>query len=767
MQGFDPRSLAELAAAAGRRVTQPGAPSSQLPDGLVLSPPPSPLIDAETVGTAETGGKYAWREICRDPETGEWAALADGRSGTTAESCALERGGNEDVEAGTRIRLELDPSETHYVFDAPEGSTPAPASGVTVQEQDGSPSYASVLTIQFHQGDGLKVTQPAAGTALVEIQDATPGQAGIVSTSAQSFGGAKRFQGSTYSALADGNNGVYWGLDPLVVGAAQGYAFMTASIASGLYTDASFGARADNAAGTLLDHCYMTAHTHGSTIPDSFVFKSFDTAGGGASYRTTLYPGRYGIWNHATSTTADGAANQLLGMDGAASLNEYKSLVAGANVTITHGAGSITIAASGGSGTVTSVSVASANGFAGSVANATTTPAITISTTVTGLLKGNGTAVSAAAAGTDYAAASHAHSAADITSGTMATARLGSGTADATTFLRGDQTYAVPGMDINGLAAAYPTLARSFPFYDGSANKKSLLSLMLGAGVMQPGCRLSGSASNSWGTETSSVGTLYLHPHSSPFLPLWDGTGWVACLLTSSISLALSGLTGGKPYDVFVHDASSPTLEFVAWTNDTTRATAVTKQDGLWCKSGDKGRLYVGSFYAITSNATADQASQRYVYSAYNRIRRNCEFSIGTYSDNNAITSFSVTNTSYAALNGGTNVTMEWMDGLGEECVDIRLHVFGDSPTGGAMNIGLTYDHATEPQGVQGLFNGAGNIVRAGCVPSLSHQPAAGRHYAKAVGLVNTGTGVIYVDTARGGSSFDPRCTMFKGSVMA
>ena len=55
-----------------------------------------------------------------------------------------------------------------------------------------------------------------------------------------------------------------------------------------------------------------------------------------------------------------------------------------------------------GSGTVTSVSVASANGFAGSVATSTTTPAITISTSITGLLKGNGTAISAATAGTDY-----------------------------------------------------------------------------------------------------------------------------------------------------------------------------------------------------------------------------------------------------------------------------------------------------------------------------------------------------------------------------
>ncbi len=50
-----------------------------------------------------------------------------------------------------------------------------------------------------------------------------------------------------------------------------------------------------------------------------------------------------------------------------------------------------------GSGTVTSVSVVSANGFAGTVANATTTPAITLSTTITGVLSGNGTAISGSA----------------------------------------------------------------------------------------------------------------------------------------------------------------------------------------------------------------------------------------------------------------------------------------------------------------------------------------------------------------------------------
>lgn len=57
----------------------------------------------------------------------------------------------------------------------------------------------------------------------------------------------------------------------------------------------------------------------------------------------------------------------------------------------------------GSTGTVTAVSVASANGFAGTSSGGAT-PALTLSTSVTGVIKGNGTAISAATAGTDYLA---------------------------------------------------------------------------------------------------------------------------------------------------------------------------------------------------------------------------------------------------------------------------------------------------------------------------------------------------------------------------
>lgn len=68
----------------------------------------------------------------------------------------------------------------------------------------------------------------------------------------------------------------------------------------------------------------------------------------------------------------------------------------------------------------------------------------------TGSLRTLGTTSTKACAGDDARLSdsrtplSHVHAAADITSGTVATARLGSGTADATKFLRGDQTWAVP-----------------------------------------------------------------------------------------------------------------------------------------------------------------------------------------------------------------------------------------------------------------------------------------------------------------------------------
>lgn len=116
---------------------------------------------------------------------------------------------------------------------------------------------------------------------------------------------------------------------------------------------------------------------------------------------TTQVAGTLSVGNGGTGYTSFTNGQLLIGNGSGLTA---ATLTAGSGVSITNASGSITIAATGSGGSVTSASVVSSNGFAGTVATATTTPAITLTTTVTGVLKGNGTAISAATAGTDYVA---------------------------------------------------------------------------------------------------------------------------------------------------------------------------------------------------------------------------------------------------------------------------------------------------------------------------------------------------------------------------
>ncbi len=120
------------------------------------------------------------------------------------------------------------------------------------------------------------------------------------------------------------------------------------------------------------------------------------------SLSTADITGTLGVANGGTGQTSFTDGQLLIGNSTGNTLTKT-TLTAGSGVTITNGSGAITVAFTGpGAGSVTSASVVSANGFAGTVATATTTPAITLTTSITGVLKGNGTAISAAVAGTDY-----------------------------------------------------------------------------------------------------------------------------------------------------------------------------------------------------------------------------------------------------------------------------------------------------------------------------------------------------------------------------
>src|SRR5438094_8736310 len=112
--------------------------------------------------------------------------------------------------------------------------------------------------------------------------------------------------------------------------------------------------------------------------------------------------------------------------------------------------------------------------------------------------------------------------------------------------------------------------------------------------------------------DVTAATTLYYTPVSGcNQITLWNGSTLVTDTLTEA-SLAVPATTSTM-YDVFAVDTSGTvSIEALAWTNDTTRATAVTLQNGFLAKSGVATRRYVGSFRTTTvSGQTEDGVAKR------------------------------------------------------------------------------------------------------------------------------------------------------------
>lgn len=119
--------------------------------------------------------------------------------------------------------------------------------------------------------------------------------------------------------------------------------------------------------------------------------------------------------------------------------------------------------------------------------------------------------------------------------------------------------------------------------------------------------------------------TLYFAPFRGCRIALHDGSSWTVRTFAQS-SLALSGLVAGTNYDVFAYwDSGTDTLKLElgpAWSGDNLRSTALGTQDGVPVKGGDSTRRWLGILRATSATQTRDEADQRFLFNAWNRVPR-------------------------------------------------------------------------------------------------------------------------------------------------
>lgn len=193
-------------------------------------------------------------------------------------------------------------------------------------------------------------------------------------------------------------------------------------------------------------------------------------------------------------------------------------------------------------------------------------------------------------------------------------------------------------------------------------------------------------------SDRTAQSTIYFTPYLGSRLALYDGTRWALYAFTE-FSLALSGLTSGWNYDVFAHDNSGTlTLSLEIWTNNTTRATALTTQNGVLVKSGATTHRYLGSLRTTGTTTTEDSGGgsssqvggKRFLWNYYHRVRR----SLYVYDSTD---SWTYTTNSWRQANNAAGNQVEFVCGVAEDCLEATViaNVQPSNGAYGAAGIGL------------------------------------------------------------------------------
>lgn len=116
---------------------------------------------------------------------------------------------------------------------------------------------------------------------------------------------------------------------------------------------------------------------------------------------------------------------------------------------------------------------------------------------------------------------------------------------------------------------------------------------------------------------------VFFTPYGGNRVALYvPGYGWRHYTF-SELSLDISAFGAATNYDIFLYDnAGVLTLSATAWSNATLRATSLSTQDGVLCKSGALNYRYLGTIRTFGAGTCRDTKRSRLIYNFYNRVMR-------------------------------------------------------------------------------------------------------------------------------------------------
>lgn len=125
-------------------------------------------------------------------------------------------------------------------------------------------------------------------------------------------------------------------------------------------------------------------------------------------------------------------------------------------------------------------------------------------------------------------------------------------------------------------------------------------------------------------SDVTAATTLYFTPYNGDQIGLYDGSSAWTTITFAELSLDISGYTADKNYDIWVYNNSgTATMDSTVWTDNATRATALTTINGIYVKTGATTRRYVGTIRITTTTGQCeDSETKRYVWNMHNRSPR-------------------------------------------------------------------------------------------------------------------------------------------------